>query len=425
MRALLREALAAAVVSGLVFQALRHWGADRYVVPSHSMQPCLFGAARGGDIVLVDKLASASKLQRYDLGVFRREGATADLVKRVVSLGDEWIELRDGDLFVGPSPQHLVRAVKHPLADRDLRVRWLQWPLPADAATDAEPESLTDFLSAPRSETSGLEVPSFSSADAARTACTEVSRRAARDGELPTTGSEGTWLATVRAVDATYLDARSQRGHEGQSLVVADFGADLTFRSGTATALLSAIELRPDSWVFHWDLRSGRRELWRNGETVATCDRPLPTRSATDERPVRVEFGHLDGTFFHAVDGDEASLWTVTMRSEWLTADPGPTAWPLPKNRLALAVLGPDAMPLSSLLVFRDLHWFRPPLEVGTPASQFVASKHVPIGSVYLLGDNAVDSNDSRMFGPVPLAAFVGRPCAVLGPWPRTRMLQR
>jgi signal peptidase I len=42
----------------------------------------------------------------------------------------------------------------------------------------------------------------------------------------------------------------------------------------------------------------------------------------------------------------------------------------------------------------------------------------VPPGMLYVLGDNRVDSVDSRRFGPVPLAAVVGRVKARLFPVP-------
>ena len=42
----------------------------------------------------------------------------------------------------------------------------------------------------------------------------------------------------------------------------------------------------------------------------------------------------------------------------------------------------------------------------------------VPAGSVYLLGDNRVDSVDSRQFGPVPVASVVGHVAGRLFPSP-------
>ena len=80
MKALLREAVVVALVSGVVFQTLRHQVAERYVIPSGSMQPLLYGADHGGDVVLVDLLADMESLRRYDLGVFSQPDSRQRLV---------------------------------------------------------------------------------------------------------------------------------------------------------------------------------------------------------------------------------------------------------------------------------------------------------------------------------------------------------
>jgi signal peptidase I len=41
---------------------------------------------------------------------------------------------------------------------------------------------------------------------------------------------------------------------------------------------------------------------------------------------------------------------------------------------------------------------------------------HIPTGTVFVLGDNRAESDDSRLFGPVPLASVIGK--AVLIIWP-------
>jgi hypothetical protein len=168
----------------------------------------------------------------------------------------------------------------------------------------------------------------------------------------------------------------------------------------------------------------------RNGEPVLEPmqDAAANARAVALDRdaPVRVEFGRLDGSFFFCVEGRRETLWTMAMRPEQFPVDPGPSAWMLPKNGIAAAVVGEAVAPIASIEVFRDIHWLRPPLDVGAPpGARRGDARHVPDGFVYLLGDNSVDSRDSRMFGPVPIASFVGRPTWVLGPWPYTRKLAR
>ena len=423
MKAVLRDAIAVAAIAGVLFQALRHWVADRYVIPSGSMQPTLLGAQHGGDIVLVDKVASAASLRRYDVAVFRLAGDATDLVKRVVAFGDDadacCLELRDGDLWLGPDAQRLERAQKDPIECRDLRVPWLRWPGPAEGF-----ENLLAVPTGAGDPVAGLALPRFDDVTAARAACTEGARRAradAEDGRGDRTG--GGWLATLRPVDAGYLDGHGRRGNEGASLIVDDVGADFEVATQGVDAVLCGFDLRPDSWLFCWRPAQRSVELWRNGATVTTHEVPPAGDGAAPTERRRVEYGFLDGRFFFVVDGRHE--WVHARPPDWVAADPGPTGWGLPKNRLYLAVVGAQPAPLARLQVFHDVHWYRLPLDIGVDPKHFSPVRRLEPGQVFLLGDNAADSRDSRMFGPVPLQAFVGRPRIVLGPWPRTHWLAR
>src|SRR5262245_16866634 len=293
VKAVLRDAIAVAAMAGVLFQALRHWVADRYLIPSGSMQPTLLGAQQGGDVVLVDKLASAAALRRYDVAVFRLAGETTDLVKRVVAFGDDpaacCLELRDGDLWLGPDAQRLERAQKDPIECRDLRVPWLQWPGSA--------EGIENLLAVPPGAgdpVAGLSLPRLDDLAAARAACTESARRAHAEDERGD-GTGGGWLATLAPVDAGYLDGRGRRGSEGASLVVDDVGADFEVAADAVDAVLCGFDLRPDSWLFCWRPATGDVELWRNGATVATHRLPAARDGNAPAAP-RVRDRFPDGT---------------------------------------------------------------------------------------------------------------------------------
>jgi signal peptidase I len=60
-----------------------------------------------------------------------------------------------------------------------------------------------------------------------------------------------------------------------------------------------------------------------------------------------------------------------------------------------------------------------PYLPPGTLTSTF-GPVHVPRGDVWVMGDNRSDSEDSRVFGPVPESTIVGR--AVWRVWPLDRL---
>lgn len=74
-----------------------------FLIPSASMEPAL----RIGDRVLVNKISyRLHEIHRGDVVVFERpacdrvEGGLKDLIKRVVAVGGETVEARDGSVFV-------------------------------------------------------------------------------------------------------------------------------------------------------------------------------------------------------------------------------------------------------------------------------------------------------------------------------------
>ena len=58
-------------------------------------------------------------------------------------------------------------------------------------------------------------------------------------------------------------------------------------------------------------------------------------------------------------------------------------------------------------------------VDYGMTDSTFLSPTHVPAGHVYLMGDNRMNSLDSRSYGPVPEADLLGK--VVLRVWPLDR----
>ncbi|MGC6487807.1 MAG: S26 family signal peptidase, partial [Planctomycetota bacterium] len=128
MMTTVRDAVCVAAVAVLTVQGLRRFVGDRYLVPSDSMQPVLYGDPTAGDVVFVDKLARAADYGRGDLVVVANpEAPGRQLVKRVVASGDEercWVDIRKGDVWLGEDAQRMRREVKEPRAAMTRSVTW-------------------------------------------------------------------------------------------------------------------------------------------------------------------------------------------------------------------------------------------------------------------------------------------------------------
>ncbi len=408
---LLRDAALVAAVAVLVFQGLRRWCGDRCLVPSDSMEPVLHGDPVHGDRVFVARMASRANVGRGDLVVVRHpEEPGAQLVKRVAAVGDDpdacWIDLRDGDVWLGPDSQHLRREVKEPAAARGLRVPWAGWPGRAEARLDVAAARVGEALS--------LSVPPLDAAPGSlRTAFdgeARARRRQRHGGAMP-----AGFVGTSRAVDASYVERSGRPSRSGEDVGVSDCGMDLRVRSLPET-FVGALDSRREAIVFVFTPSTGRLDVWRDGLDVATAQLPAITGG-----PCRIEFGRLDDRIFFLCGDVPAAAFVMARPREWNDRAAG-SGWP--RTHVYAGALGSRPLELEDLLVFHDLHVFRERI-AGMPGQAGSWPRPVPAGSWFLLGDNAFDSRDSRHFDAVPCDRFLGRPIAVLGPWPATRWLPR
>ncbi|HEX5050868.1 MAG TPA: S26 family signal peptidase [Planctomycetota bacterium] len=406
---LLCDALATAVVAVLTVQALRHWVGDRYLVPSGSMQPLLYGDPRHGDIVFVDKLATAGARRRHDLVVVSNPSEPGQqLVKRIAASGDDkeacWINIDDsGDIWLGSDAQHMSKETKDPLEARTMRVPWAQWR-PGTSAP------LLD-LSALRDRAGAATLPPIEvSAATARGLFTDDARQARRrepGGRVLPNG----FLGPAKAVDACYVDVTGARGRTGEDVGVKDVGMDLEL-DGATNDLLCSIDARHEVLTFHWRPSTGCVDLWRNGEDAERAD--LPPFPAGVRR---IEFGLLDDRAFFIVDGRRDAMFLVARSSRWNESEPG-----APRSYVHVAVLDQEPMPIRGVRVFHDVFAYREHTP-GLPDQPGAWPRPVEPGTWFLLGDSAFDSRDSRQFGAIAQSSFLGRPWFVVGPWPRCRWL--
>ncbi len=408
----LLQSLPAMVVAVVTFQLIRTHLLERYLVPSASMEPTLHGDPTEGDLVLVDKTSYWRREPKpFDLVVVRsdHDPLASFLVKRAVVIGPAWLQIDQGDLFVGPTEQQLARVVKDPVARRDHLVPHYFFPNP-----NVEPELPVDryFFERPshwRADADGIELRAGAAdLEGLARALTPSSRRRVQreDGAgAPPFGH----LGTREAVTTSFLDCRGRR--IGRDHVHPDIAVEIDATLGDDCTGIQLV-LEHQGVCRSVGIGSdGGVELRRDGVTVQAY------RATPEALPRRVTatFGHLDGMLFLVVDDA-----LVFHRHEGIPANglpPDGSIVSRRRNLLHVAAAGGTAR-LHRVAALHDLFHERREAPFRRQPPTFVES-----GQVYLLGDNTFDSRDSRTYGPFPLADVVGRPWLVLAPRERIRSL--
>lgn len=352
------------------------WFIDLYLVVEQSMWP---GFAGDSDRILVKRLAR--RPDRWEIWLY--EGEVEDegpFVKRVIALEGEFLDLRLGDLWLGASP---------------------------------EPESMKR-LRRPPEVVDAMLVPVYPTPSGAR----GEGRFNVRPGSLKEHGAGLRLVGVTRAALKSGLGPTSREnihddylGNDGQfhtgAHVVPDVRVDFVVAELTDGARLR-VEHRLRGQAEHRALiiGNGTLRLSIGGPERARFER-LPWDGTF---PLGLRMETLDGNFrivgFSPESGENGPV---------LLEEPRDTEGHHGESRVFLDLDRGSAV-LSHFAVARDVFWAWP------SRRQNAGAYHVGRG-VFMLGDNAPVSEDSRETGPVSTRRLIGRAWRIVWPRDRARIL--
>lgn len=370
-------------VSVVVVLFVRTFVGDVYHVDSGSMEPTLWGAEGGGEWLFVRY--TDARPSRQDLVVAKRAGDDAPIVKRVLGLPGESVQVSGGDVLVNGKR----------LAADEPRPPWIL---------------LVDQNAGPFVE----RFPVAASQRGVWTLRTGVADLDAR--RVPTDANLGLLFLQPDALYDDYLGPEGERVRGTRragdarielDVIVRDAGSQL--RVGLAEeGDLFQVSVRPAA-----DGRAALAITRRNSES----DRAVELARAETTWPLdvarRIAFQNRDNVLRVEIDG--ATVLSATYHENALIP-PGD----LRPDYLSRAWFGGDSgrFEFRGVRVLRDFAY--------TDRGTFGIGAPLDLGpdDYFLLGDHSPESRDSREMGPVRAQDLIGRPVAVVWPPARWRMLR-
>lgn len=370
-------------ISVVALLFVRTFVGDVYHVDSASMEPTLWGAEGGGEWLFVRY--TDARPERQDLVVAKRAGDDAPIVKRVLGLPGESVQVSGGDVLVNGKR----------LAATEPRPPWIL---------------LVDMDSGPFVE----RFPVAASQRGVWTLRTGAADLDAR--HVPTDANLGLLFLQPDALYDDYLgpDGERVRGtrRAGDARIELDAlvrDADSQLRVGLAEEgdLFQAI-VRPSP-----DGRCAVSITRRNSEADRAVELAQTTTSWTLDVAHHIVFQNRDNTLRVELDG---ALVLSASYHENAIIPPGDQR----PDYLSRAWFGGDRgrFEFRSVRVLRDFAY--------TDRGTFGIGAPLDLGpdDYYLLGDHSPQSRDSREMGPVRAQDLIGRPVAVVWPPERWRMLR-
>lgn len=392
VRRLRTLALGAAGASALVF-AFTTWIGDVFAVRTPSMEPSIDGQL--GEWLFVRFGRGA--LERFDLAVFTRAGDRAPIVKRVVGLPGETVQIVGGDVLV--DGERLAPSERWPVLvpvfdDRVQRVEeWFHLGSARAWVRDGERWRLdaSDVVSGSRAGTIGFH-------------------KLVGTGYLRASGESV--VSQVQANDVSLAVVVEQLEGDGHVLAeVLEEGDQFQLR----------VAKRADGL----ELELHRLPFEIGGAPTLVATATVPGAGA---RAFEVRLSNMDNRVQARIDGAVVLDWLYDKNRPYrgMTRTPEEEArgtGTVRKSIAPQATLGGVGVraTFARIRVARDLYY-----ETGSLFGEYASGERLVLGpdEYFVLGDNTLDSVDGRRFGPLAVNEVVGRATRVVWPLSRWRSLR-
>ena len=367
-----REQLEAIVVAVILALIIRHFAVEAFKIPTGSMQPTLYGSERGGDRILVFKPSFVNKKpSRWDILVFKYPlNTTVNYIKRCVGLPGETLSIEHGDVLIDGEIAQKPRDIQKHL--------WRNWPVYPRPGFEMPPEEFWKQQPEGCFTRSGRDLVAEGATECAMQYPTQI-----------TVGTTAGRFATPAILRVPRANA-----------AVSDVLLEVQVRPETADTTIFA-EIRESNQLFRLEIEAGKtaRLLHRDvtGSRAGMPAEVLPfTELATAEGPVfevgkrrKIEFCYLDGRVRLDVDG------RPTIESEYRIE-----IEQRGRNHLRFGLAQGKAA-FRGVKVFRDLY--------HTTSGDSSIGVEIPEGHYFMLGDNTLQSKDSRLWSRTEIETNSGR----------------
>jgi signal peptidase I len=381
------EAFGVAILAAVL---LKWFCIEAFQIPTSSMQPTLMGSVEAGvyDRILVDKfLPVIREPKRFDITVFKYPlQKNQNYVKRIGGMPGDRLFIAGGNLWqvVDGADGKRIYTIERKPDDLDM---WKN-VYPARMLARSETKSLGGTLGAsPQKAFSEDENGLTWTLDGSRSF---VYFRDEADGGMIDRVWDGYPVEVAQAI-------REKSAHEQPQEIVPDvrIAATITAEQAIDELAFEIEVVRPnfDKWTYALVIKGGKGQLQvRAKDTKVEAQSPEFPLVMTPGSATQIAFAHLDAQLLAWHDGDEVQRFDT---KDWECRDgcvlpftPGKLQTPANQKVTPQIVgKGKGKLRVDDLRIDRDQHYTR------STSPEII---EVPAGSYYMLGDNTLQSIDSR-----------------------------